>query len=431
MGNGQANTALRRKVEAGRTSVAAARQVTPARALSTAFVQGCDSRLGLAATVTSCSARIGTLAELLDTLPEGGLLAVLEGPGEAQGLMVLDPPLLSALIEKLMTGELADRPSRPRRPTRTDAALAADLIDDILRGFEAPFLGTATARWAAGFGYGSHLDDVRPLELMFEDVDYRVHTLAADLEAGRRSATLVLAVPAEGRGAPGAAPAPGASGDAGAPPAPEAAEGAAEMPWSAALEEQVMRGAVRLDAELARLRLPLSALEGLAPGQELPVPAAALDATRLIGADGATVARGRLGQSTGWRAVRLAGAADAALLGVAGTFGDRQDGQGGDGRGDDGRGDDGHGGNGQGAQGAGTQGAAPPSSGAASLPAPPSAGAGDAPTGREGAQADPLDGLPDLPPMPDGDWGEGPDAADPSGDGAAPDLPDLPDLPKL
>jgi flagellar motor switch protein FliM len=307
MGNDEANTALRRKVEAGRTSVTASRQVTPAKALSTAFVQACDRRLGLVANVTSCSGRTGTLAELLDTIPEGGLLAVLEGPGEAQGLMVFDPALLSAVIEKLMTGQLADRPPRPRRPTRTDAALAADVIDEILRGFEAPFLGLPPARWAAGFGYDSFLDDPRPLGLMFDDIDYRVHRLVAELEGGRRTANMVLAVPFEGRGPLGrAAAAPSRGGDAPAPVSePEAPDDA--VPWSEALEAQVLRGTVALEAVLHRLRLPLAALEGLQPGCELPIPGAALDETMLVGADGCAIARGRLGQSGGRRAVRLSG----------------------------------------------------------------------------------------------------------------------------
>ncbi|MEE4118006.1 MAG: FliM/FliN family flagellar motor switch protein [Paracoccaceae bacterium] len=424
MGNEEANTALRRKVEAGRTSVTASRQVTPAKALSTAFVQACDRRLGLVANVTSCSGRTGTLAELLDTIPEGGLLAVLEGPGESQGLMVFDPALLSAVIEKLMTGQLADRPPRPRRPTRTDAALAADVIDEILRGFEAPFLGLPPARWAAGFGYDSFLDDPRPLGLMFDDIDYRVHRLIAELEGGRRTANMVLAVPAEGRG-PMGQPAPGTQrGVSATAPTAEPEEPQDAVPWAEALEEQVLRGTVALEAVLHRLRLPLGALEGLQPGQELPIPGAALDETMLVGADGSAVARGRLGQSGGRRAVRLSGGApgESAARPADGASAEEQE-----------------------------PWSTPP--GGAALPGPgmpamPSLGAGggadltDPPdAGRlpdlpglgggddaPGGDLDPLAGLPDLadlPPLPE--------AGGAAGGGADPlsALPELPDLPKV
>ncbi len=411
MDNGQANTALRRKLEAGRTSVAASRQVTPAKALSTAFVQACDSRLGLVASVTSCSGRKATLAELLETIPEGGLLAVLEGPGEAQGLVVFDPPLLASVVEKLMTGRISDREPRPRRPTRTDAALSADLIDDVLRAFEAPLLGDPAARWSAGFGYSSFLDDPRPLGLMFEDIDYRVHTLVADLDGGRRSARMVLAVPAEGRGPVGRAE---QDTDGGGPPSipePPLEEGA--PPWADALKAQVMRGCVPVDAILWRISLPISTLERLQPGEELPIPAAAIDETEVLAVDGSLVVLGRLGQSGGRRAVRIAGAGmsdtDHAAEGRSHEPGPA-------------------------GSGAGTVAALPgpdlpkmddPLPGrvethaAPSLPDPPGPADGDA------ASDDPLSGLPDLPDLPPLE-GSGPDA-----EGGAPPMPDLPDLSKL
>jgi len=281
MADGQGMSVLRRKAEAGRTSVAASREITPCKALSNAIVQTADSRLGLVVSVSSCSARIGTLPELLETLPEGGLLAVLEGPGEAQGLMVLDAAMLSAVIEMLMTGKLSSRTPQPRRPTRTDAALSADLIDEILRGFEAPFLGQSQARWAGGFGYGSFLDDPRPLGLMLEDIDYRIFRIAGDAASGARPFGLMLALPASGRGPlghpaaggqahrPGPAAAPGApdrrrgarrAGMAAGGPLPAPPPEPESVPWEAALERQVLEGRVRLAAVLHRRHVPLAGL---------------------------------------------------------------------------------------------------------------------------------------------------------------------------
>jgi flagellar motor switch protein FliM len=347
MADGQGMSVLRRKAEAGRTSVAASREITPCKALSNAIVQTADSRLGLVVSVSSCSGRIGTLPELLETLPEEGLLAVLEGPGEAQGLMVLDAAMLSAVIEMLMTGKLSSRPPQPRRPTRTDAALSADLIDDILRGFEAPFLGQAQARWAAGFGYGSFLDDPRPLGLMLEDIDYRIFRIAGEAASGARPFGLMLALPAAGRGLlgrQGAGAGPGASAGAAGPPGgperrtgqrresdrgagagPSAPEEPDAVPWEAALERQVMAGRVRLTAILHRMHLPLARLGALQVGETLPIPGSALDETAVVGADDRPVAVGRLGQSGGHRAVRLQGeegmSGSAAPAGPGAAFG--------------------------------------------------------------------------------------------------------------
>lgn len=302
MADAQRNSVLRRKAEAGRTSVVAARQVTPCKALSTAFVQTMDKRLQLVATVGACSARMGTLAELLDTLPEGGLFAVLEGAGDAQGLMVFDPGLLSSVIEQLMMGRLSARPPAPRRPTRTDAALTADLVDVMLRRFETPFLDRAEWRWLGGFGYATYLDDPRPLGLMLEDVDYRILTLTGELAGGTRSSKLMLALPTQG------ASYVGTNEDTkGTPTATAAAETEGALPWRDAFEERVLPSRASMTAVLHRMPLPIASIESLKPGMELPIPGAALDETALLGVDGAVVARGRLGQSNGRRAVRLAG----------------------------------------------------------------------------------------------------------------------------
>ena len=300
MADGQANAALRRKIEASRASAASAQQITPPKALSVAFAQAFDARLGLATAITQASEQTLTLPELLETLPEGGLLAVLEGPGDAQGVAVLDGGLIAAIIEMLTTGRISQQPPPPRRSTRTDAALAADLIDAMLRDFGAPFEGSATARWAAGFGYATYLEDPRPLSLMLEDVDYRVLSIGAELDGGKRSVSLTLALPSAGRG--DAQPAsPGGHGAQ-----PMAADGG--LPWAEALEAQVMQGRASLDAVLCRVPLALSRLQSLRPGDTIPLPAHALQEVSLRTCTGRDAMYGRLGQSGGCRAVRLNGA---------------------------------------------------------------------------------------------------------------------------
>ncbi len=261
-----------------------------------------DKRLQLVATVDACSARVGTLAELLETLPEGGLFAVLDGPGETQGLMVFDPALLSAVIEQMMMGRLSVRPPTPRRPTRTDAALTADLVDALLRRFEVPFQSRGEWRWLGGFGYATFLDDPRPLGLMLEDVDYRILTLTGALGGGTRDGKLMLALPSQGVSHAGAHEETGR-----AQATQDAAEADGALPWREAFEERVLPAKAQMTAILHRLRLPIASIEGLKPGMELSIPGGALDETVLLGVDGAVVARGRLGQSGGRRAVRLAG----------------------------------------------------------------------------------------------------------------------------
>lgn len=304
MAEAQRNSVLRRKAEAGRTSVVAARQITPGKALSSAFVQTLDKRLELVATVSASASSVGTLAEVLEMLPEGGLFAVLEAQDDVQGLMVFDADLLSGVLEQMMMRRVSTRPPTPRRPTRTDAALTADLIDALLRRFEAPFAGQREWRWLGGFGYATYLDDARPLGLMMEDVDYRILTLNAEIGGGVRNCKLMVALPLGGGASAGSsAEKQQSSSDR------EATDPADAPPWSEALEDRVLPSKASMTAILHRMNLPLATVEGLAVGMELTFSQTVLDETALVGVDGSVVARGRLGQSGGRRAVRLVGTA--------------------------------------------------------------------------------------------------------------------------
>lgn len=288
---------LKRMAAAGREAAAAAAPAGPLRALEIAFRKAAQSEATLAASIDGGSERVASLSELLDGLPEQGLLGVLEGPGESQGLMVLDPVVLSTLIEKQTTGTVGATPPPARRATRTDAALAADLIDGTLRAFETALEGRQESRWAAGFGYTSHVETIRPLGLLLEEIDYRVFTLEADLELGKRKGRVILALPAEGRG-PVVAPVARAT---------DGRAGREQAAWEAALHANVEDGDIRLEAIMHRFRMPISALAELIPGEEIPLPMAALDDVRFVASDGRSFGRGRLGQSRGHRAVRLHG----------------------------------------------------------------------------------------------------------------------------
>ncbi|SNS54669.1 FliM/FliN family flagellar motor switch protein [Tropicimonas sediminicola] len=291
MAETEAQSVLQRMASAGRDAAPRSQAVLPARALANGISRALQSTMSLGAVANGSSDRTGSLAELLELLPENGLLAVLDGPGETQGLMALDNALLSSLIEMQMTGSLGNRPPPPRRVTRTDAALVADLIDDTLREFEAPFMAGPEAAWAAGFGYASHVEDVRPLGLLLEDQDYRLLTLDLDLAEGQRTGSAVLALPAEGRGLAGKAAV--------------AQEPPRDARWESAMEAAVMGADVRLEAIMHRVRMPFAKVALLKEGDEIPLPAVSIDQVRLIGLEGGTCAIGRLGQSRGNRALRL------------------------------------------------------------------------------------------------------------------------------
>ncbi|MDP3960064.1 MAG: FliM/FliN family flagellar motor switch protein [Pseudorhodobacter sp.] len=242
-----------------------------------------------------------SLTELLELPPEHALIAVLEGPGDGLGVIMLAPPVLAGLIEAQTTGKVATGPLTTRKPTRTDGAMVAEFLDRALEGLETALLAADDLIWAGGFRYASFMDDPRPLGLLLDDVPYRLVQAEVSLGGGAKSGSVLLALPAEGRGRR-----PQKAGQA----VPEAAAG---MVFSAALGEQVMASTCALEAVLYRMTIPLSAVMGLKPGEVVPLPRAALDQIRLEGIGGRRLGAGKLGQNRGMRAVRLTAEAGIAV----------------------------------------------------------------------------------------------------------------------
>lgn len=277
--------------------------MTAARALGQALARTAQDQMALPLEVAAGAEQRMTLADLPEALEERALLALIEGPGEGLGLVALGQPMLAALIEMQTMGRLGPAPPPPRRPTRTDATLAAGFIDQVLRALEEALAALPDIRWAGGFRYASFLDDPRPLGLLLEDTSYRVFNLTLDLGlGGARRGDFLLALPAAGRG-PGPRP---------VLPARPAAEVLAPVDagddWADLIEAAVLSAPVVLEAVLYRVTVPLSAVLALQPGMDLPLPLAAVDRLQLEGLGGRALGQGRLGQSRGFRAVRLTAA---------------------------------------------------------------------------------------------------------------------------
>lgn len=259
-----------------------------------AFARAARDCTGLLVEVAAMRLARRSLAELLDLPPDRALLALLDGPQGGLGLLAMSPEVMAALIERQTTGRVPAGPPLPRRPTRTDAAMVAGTIDRALEELEALLAEEADLVWAGGFRYASFLEDPRPLGLLLEDQSYRVLTAELALEGGVRQGGLILALPAEGRGL--------------APPMrrPPEKEGAAAPGFPAALAEAVMGAGCVLQAVIGRVVLPLHQVMALQAEQLLPLPEAALDRIVLESLDGRRLARARLGQNKGMRALRLA-----------------------------------------------------------------------------------------------------------------------------
>lgn len=292
-GDDQTGGVLRRKLLAARADRAEGGPGAD-RGWRIALARAARDTLKLPLDVAALTLDRRSLAELLELPPDRSLIAVLEGPGEGLGVLILSPEVLSGFVESLTMGRVSAGLAPSRRPTRTDAAMVAATVDAALAGLERALAEEADLIWAGGFRYASFLDDPRPLGLLLEDVPYRLLRAEVSLALGARTGTVMLALPAEGRGrVPPRAAAQKQPPDHG----PAFAE---------ALAERVAGADCVLMAVLARLTMPLAAVMSLAEGQVLALPQAALDRITLEGVDGRRLASGRLGQNRGMRAVRLA-----------------------------------------------------------------------------------------------------------------------------
>ncbi|WP_324753628.1 FliM/FliN family flagellar motor C-terminal domain-containing protein [Roseovarius sp. Pro17] len=287
------NTVIHRKARASREEYQA-RAMSPAKALRLALAQASDTLFDLAMVVTAVEQVELSQTALRLEFADGGLLVLLDGPKGARGAVRVDAALLAALIEVQTMGRVTGRGSNGRAVTRTDAAIAAPLIDAALSGAEAMLTedaqgvdgGEVPAHWASGYRFGVMMEDARGMALALHAPAFHVFRMMVEVgDDGHPGAvTFLLPVPL-------AAP----------PPAAGAKGGAMQR----TLERSAMDAPVSLEAVLARVILPLDKVCKLKPGGLLPFGMDQPMQVRLEASQKHVVALARLGQMNGARAVRL------------------------------------------------------------------------------------------------------------------------------
>lgn len=273
----------------------------PARAFDLAFARVAERTMGLALRVTRGAEVRATPAEVAELMPDHALYLLLDGPKGALGLAVLTQDALAALTGMLMLGRATPRPPEPRRPTRTDAALASEILDLVLAELDPLIAAEEAAPWLTGFRFGSHLPDGRALGVLLEEPCYRLWRLSLAFAAGDGTlpGDMLFVLPEAGRG-------PERLRDAAPDPVTHVLTGLSAADWSHALERAVLPATAGVEAVLSRITLPLADLLRLDRGMVLTLGEASLGALRIEGEGGALLAEARLGQGGGRRAARIA-----------------------------------------------------------------------------------------------------------------------------
>jgi flagellar motor switch protein FliM len=232
-------------------------------------------RLGLELTVSEIEEREVDLAAALADVPGEALLLSLVDDWTPTGVAILDAGLLAGLIEIQTTGSVTTMRRDPRRPTVVDVALVGHVIDDWTGAVAAAQPDVAPFPRA-----GDAFAEVRAAILALPEGSCRETRLVLDLGGGKRVGKLTLLTVA------GAAPA-----RAGADPD--------------ALRDIILPIEAPLEAVLCRVKLPLARAMSLSPGDLVPLPNVSVRRISLEAPLGTAIAPAHLGQSRGFRAVRI------------------------------------------------------------------------------------------------------------------------------
>ncbi len=278
------NLVLRRKAGAARAQ-AELTAMTPSKALRLAVARAGDEVLETAIVLQDFAEAKGRPEALLEDAPDPALYLRIRGPDGGEGLAVLCPQAVAAVLEAQLMGKVLSQEAADRKPTGTDAIMAAGLLDQVLIHFSSYAAECPDPLPVAGYLSGTTLADARAAVLTLEDADHLQFNLTLDIGSGAKTARLRLLFPVESPYG-----AKGASG------------GAA---WRESFQRTVLSSSADLEAVLCRMTLPLAELSALQPGDLLPLGRASLDGVQLTGPDGGTVQTVRLGRSGPMRAVRL------------------------------------------------------------------------------------------------------------------------------
>ena len=286
MAHDNGNSVLHRKTQVAREDFDA-RGMSPSKALRLALSKAADGLLGLAVTVSTVEQVKLPHTSIESDIGNTGLLMLLDGTQGRRGAMMMDQSFLSALIEVQTMGYVRKAEVQDRPLTRTDAAIAAPLIDEMLRLFDVHMEDAVTGHIPAEFRFGDMIEDTRTLALAMEQPDYDRFRITADLGQGAKTGVLDILLPK--------AP----------PPAPDAVQGPDRAENTDTLQGSAMNAPVVLNAVMARVSMPLDQICNLKKGQVMTIAREAISELQLLGADNHLVASVKLGHVNGWRAVRL------------------------------------------------------------------------------------------------------------------------------
>lgn len=289
MGESETQTVLAR-IAASAREQRKAKAMTLQKALRVSMAKVADQLMALPMAVLSSTIHDLPGEGLEDSLSDGTLLLLLDGPKGLLGAAIIDPVVVGALIQQQTIGAVNQTSDPERAMTRTDAAICAPLVDALLARV-APILDDPDERaLTEGFKYGAKAQDARSLAMALDASAYVSIRLTLDIARGARQGDMTLILPTlAARADPHAA----LDDDA------DAATGRAPD-----LTTLVMGLNAELNMILCRIGLQLKQFNALKVGETLPLTPGAFPNVQITTRTGRVLGRGVVGHVDGVRAVK-------------------------------------------------------------------------------------------------------------------------------
>jgi flagellar motor switch protein FliM len=261
--------------------------MSPAKAMRVALPKAADHAMDLPLMVSDVTRSNRSREAVLSSLEDSRLYLLIQTADERLGMVVPDPSMLAGLIEIQTMGHVTEFPATDRQPTRTDASMMEPFIEAVLAEFVQQLSGMEEAARFTGYSYYRLIEDRRHLPLILVDGSFACFDVAVDLGQGAKQASMMLAFPELPE-----------SETVSVPVGPS-------QRWMQSLETGVMGARVDVGVDLHSFMMSLEKIPELVVGYEIEIPRSAVQELRVKGSDGKTVARGKIGQANGHRAVKF------------------------------------------------------------------------------------------------------------------------------
>lgn len=268
-----------------RSAGAAPQPASASAILARAMRRACDRSAGLDVHIADAGARELNFEDAIALVDPSDLLIELTQDGSLAGCVVITGELRAAIVEAQTMGAVNPKKAEPRPSSGADAALCLPVVVQLTDELRPQAVGTQIEGWLDKLELGQRLASTRILELTLTNETMGCIEIVCKIIGTKREARLFYL-----------------------PPLPEhepAAPAQDGEDWVKLWRPVAQSVPAKLEAVLHRMVVGVAQVEQFKPGDVVPLTGAKVTDLRLVDGTGAVVTKGRLGQISGFRAIRV------------------------------------------------------------------------------------------------------------------------------